>query len=159
MRDISHLYGEPPGTIYNDYFHADLEEIAERAEDNMLKILDVSERRAIRQYFQHRRGEITFSSHWLPGIESAIAKIEAEFTRRENLRLVVFNNDTELYWAGMGVFVEPWCKTKARALLFMLSYRDFLEELCDRTNKAVGYSKRLVVVEIDAFARLAKHRF
>lgn len=159
MKDISHLYGEKPGTIYDDFFHADLEEIAERAEDNMLKILEVAERRAIRQYFQHRRGEISFSSCWLPAIESAIAKIEAEFKRRENLRLVVFNNDTGLYWSGMGAFVEPWCKTKARALLFMLHYRDYLEDLCDRTNKAIGYSKRLVVVEIDASRRLAKHRF
>lgn len=156
MRDISHLYAEPPGTIYDDYFHADLEEIAERAEDNMLKILDVSERRAIRQYFQHRRGEVTFSSHWLPGIESAIAKIEAEFTRRASLRLVIFNNDTELYWSGLDIFVEPWCKTKARALLFMLYDRDFLEELCDRSNQAIGYSKRFVIVEIDATKRLSR---
>ncbi|HEY9600006.1 MAG TPA: hypothetical protein V6C85_00225 [Allocoleopsis sp.] len=70
--------------------------------------------------------------------------------------IVVFNNDTGLYWSGLNIFVEPWCKTKSRAMLFLLSNRDYLEDLCDRSNQAIGYSKRFVIVEIDATKRLSR---
>ena len=156
MKDVSHLYGEAPRKLFEDYIHSDLERIAEIGNEEHLKILEVSERRAVRYYFQHRRGETVFSTDWLPHIESAIARINQFDQAQANKRLVIFDNCDELYWSGLGIYQEPWSKTKARALLFKLSERFFLENLCDRSNKSLGRRRRFVIMEIDASKRLAK---
>lgn len=158
MKDISELYAEPNGSLFEDYHHPELERLSEIGDNEHFKILTVEERRCIRYYFQHRRGEIAFSISWLKGIDSAIAHINQFKLERASKRLVIFDKRQELYWAGLGI-TKPWCKTKARALLFSEKDRHWLSQLCDRSNRSTRNSRRFVVVEIEASKRLAKNNF
>lgn len=159
MKDISHLYGEKSGSLFEGYYDLELERIADIGNEKHFELMDVQERRAIRYYFQHRREEIAFSASWAVKIESAIAKIYAYEQEQAVKRLVIFDKKTERYWAGLNITTEAWCKTKAKALLFLETERSWLKQICDRTNKKTGHSRRFVVVQIDAAKRLSKCKF
>ncbi len=159
MKDISHLYGEKPGSLFEGYYDLELERIADIGDDKHFEIMTVAERRCIRYYFQHRRGETAFSASWADHIESAIAKILAFEKEKLNKRLVIFDQHTQHYWAGTGISQEPWCKTKAKALIFSREWLDWLEEVCDRSTRSTGHNGRFIIMEIDATKRLERCKF
>ncbi len=144
--------------IWDDYQHSELD-LMMRTSDwkELKKILTVDERRVIRYYCCHRRGECSFHPNWLKGIESAIARINEYAWKRHNERLAVYDQINNRYWAGLDINISPWCPTKSRCLLFREEWRDYLEELCDRSNKTLG-RRQFLVVTVDATKRLKFNR-
>jgi len=150
--DISHLYGEQPGTIFDNYRHSELDLMMQRRDWKALySILTTDERETIRNYRSHVRGECGLYAGWIQGIEKAIAHINEHCWQQLNQRLAIYDRIEKRYWSS--ITPPYWCKTKRRCLIFLLEQRAWLQAICDRSNKSVG-ERRFLVVSIDATKRL-----
>lgn len=144
--------------ILDHYRHPELDLMMKCSDwRDLKKILTVDERRAIRYYCCHLRGECSFHRSWLKGIEAAIAHINDYAWTKHNERLAVYDQINNRYWAGLDIGTKPWCKTKSRCLLFTDWERDWLKDLCDRSNKKLG-RRQFLVVTVDATKRLKFNR-
>jgi hypothetical protein len=141
--------------LRENFHHSDLELLMTCSDWRELKrILTVEERRAIQYYNEHRRGENKYyHPRWATKVDEAIAHINAHVWKQLNQRLAIYDQIEGRYWAGLGIWNEPWCKTKTRCLLFLEKDRKRLEKICDRSNKNIGH-RRFLVVTIDATSRL-----
>lgn len=140
--------GEP---VLIDYVNPSLEKLMTRGEwQELTRILNKDERRCITYYKSHRRGECCCSPRWIPYIESAIAKIEAELQRRANLRWVVLDQKTGLYWVA--VINPPYWGSKRRAFLFRVG-NEWIANVVKRSGR------RFFLETIDATSRLNRSSF
>lgn len=160
MQDISHLYALAPDTLFDNYEIPELDLMAQASDfRQLLNLLDADERRAVRYYFQHRQGETAFCLKWLEKIEKAIAKINEAAWTKFNQRLAIYDQIENRYWASFsgvdskGNAVSYWCKTRRRCLLFAEEKREWLQNVCDRSNKTLR-QRRFLVVVVNAEKRL-----
>lgn len=143
----------------NNYIHAELELLVQCHEWKEYKgILSTYERRCIRYYFDFKKGKCSHChSSWITGIDQAIAKITEHCWQLLNTRLAIYDQIDNRYWSSLGNNSNFWCKTKTRCLIFLPEKRRWLQNLCDRSNKSLGY-RRFLVKEINVEKRLGFKR-
>lgn len=141
--------------LLEDYQHPELDRMMTyRNWRELKKILTPDERRAIRYYCSFRRGECScLHKKWIDTIDKSVARIKDYLWLKFNERLAVYDQINNRYWSSLGGFSNFWCPTKARCLLFTKDYQDWLEELCDRSNRKL-HRRQFLVVTVDATKRL-----
>lgn len=142
-----------------NYCHSELELLMQCSDwRDLKKILSAQDRRYIRYYQSYRRGECS-SVHrsWIVGIDQAIAKITEHCWQLLNTRLAIYDQIDNRYWSSLGTDKDFWCKTKSRCLIFLPEKRRWLQSICDRSNKSLGY-RRFLVVEVNVEKRLGFKR-